>query len=348
MAIKVKHEGSVASRMAASAEGGRAKRAMEAAALVKPTQIQTLQPAHASAPGVSTPHAQLISAPGHAQLVTAAPVHGGRGGGGGGGRSPSAPATSSDGDYKITGRDRSLRPDDESEWVWDNGGIGSTGKWIRKWLPGEKEAEALDRVGTVRNMQRKDIEGFLHGLLKDRAEQSSLLTTERNVMIARLKAMLGAPTVPGTAVKSPFSDAPADTGAGDTGTGDALDKQQTAVMSELDDIAADARAKSGLPQQPEQSDDLKMLVDSIAGQGGEVVADAGGDTPDDIAGVYANGGSIFGGQDGGDGGNALAWLRPDESAGAPSVGDDSAAADEFASSIGGLINALMRKGSNYV
>ena len=157
MAIKVKHEGSVASRMAASAEGGRAKRAMEAAALIKPTQIQTLQAAHASAPGVSTPHAQLISAPGHAQLVTAAPVHGGRGGGGGGGgRSSSSPA-SSGGDYKITGRDRNHRPDEESEWVWDNGGIGSTGKWMRKWLPGEKEAEAQQRIGDVKNRQMEEL-----------------------------------------------------------------------------------------------------------------------------------------------------------------------------------------------
>ncbi|MBQ2629256.1 MAG: hypothetical protein IJG13_06220, partial [Kiritimatiellae bacterium] len=92
MAIKVKHEGSVASRLAASASGGRAKRAMEAAALVKPTPIQTLQPAHASAPGASAPHAQLIGAPGggaHAPLVGGggglATLGGGRGVGGGGG-----------------------------------------------------------------------------------------------------------------------------------------------------------------------------------------------------------------------------------------------------------------------
>ena len=82
-------------------------------------------------------------------------------------------------------------------------------------------------------------------------------------------------------------------------------------------------------------------------KGGEVVADAGGDTSDDISGVYANGGSIFGGQDGGDGENALAWLRPDEAAGEPSISGD-AVADEFASSMGDMINALMRKDSNYV
>lgn len=177
MAIKVKHEGSVASRMAASAEGGRAKRAMEAAALVKPAPIQTLQPAHASAPGASAPHAQLIGAPGggaHAQLI------GGGGGlatlGGGGGRGVRGSGSSSSGgaspggtsgasDYKITGSDPFKRPDEQSTWN------PYTRQWIRNWLPGEKEAEAQQRVGDVKLEQNERAELSAQG----RRERAALV-----------------------------------------------------------------------------------------------------------------------------------------------------------------------------
>lgn len=160
MAIKVKHEGSVASRMAASAEGGRAKRAMEAAALVKPTQIQTLQAAHASAPGVAAPHAQLISAPSgggggggaaHAPLIGGGGGIGVHGGGGGGAASRIAGSGGDSGDYKVTGTSYFDRPDDES--VWND----QTRQWIRRWLPGEKEAEIQRRVGNVKNTQTRQM-----------------------------------------------------------------------------------------------------------------------------------------------------------------------------------------------
>lgn len=161
MAIKVKHEGSVASRLAASASGGSAKRAMEAAALAKPSQIQTLSPAHASAPSAAAPHAQLISAPGggaHAQLI-----HGGGGigatsrlGGGWGSRSGAATSAQSggDGEYKVTGSSIFNRPDDAS--VWDS----TTRQWVRRYLPGEKEAEIQQRVGDVKNSQLEDMYEF--------------------------------------------------------------------------------------------------------------------------------------------------------------------------------------------
>ena len=105
MAIKVKHEGSVASRIAANADGGRAKRAMEAAAFAKGRDIQQKQAAtaHASAPSISAApvgHAQLIGAPGAAPLGHA-PSAGGLGasvrfggGVGGGVVSPRSVATS--------------------------------------------------------------------------------------------------------------------------------------------------------------------------------------------------------------------------------------------------------------
>jgi len=155
MAIRVKHEGSTASRLAAAAQGGAAKRAMEAAALAKPSQIQTLQAAHASAPGISTPHAQLIGAPGggaHAQLIGGGGGIGARLGGSGrgsaGGQSAgtiSSRRGSGSGDYKVTGTSIFNRPDDDSVWRED------LQQWIRPWLPGEKEAEALRRTGEVQN-----------------------------------------------------------------------------------------------------------------------------------------------------------------------------------------------------
>lgn len=168
MAIKVKHEGSVASRLAASASGGSAKRAMEAAALAKPSQIQTLAPAHASAPSAAAPHAQLISAPGggaHAQLI-----YGGGGigatarlGGGGyrGGAATSA-QSGGDGEYKVTGSDIFKRPDDAS--VWDS----TTRQWVRRYLPGEKEAEIQQRVGDVKLEQAERAELSAQGR-KERA-----------------------------------------------------------------------------------------------------------------------------------------------------------------------------------
>ena len=169
MAIKVKHEGSVASRLAASASGGSAKRAMEAAALAKPSQIQTLSPAHASAPSAAAPHAQLISAPGggsHAQLI-----HGGGGigatsrlGGSGGYRGGAATSAQSggDGEYKVTGSSIFNRPDDAS--VWDS----TTRQWVRRYLPGEKEAEIQQRVGDVKLEQAERAELSAQGR-KERA-----------------------------------------------------------------------------------------------------------------------------------------------------------------------------------
>lgn len=179
MAIKVKHEGSVASRLAASASGGSAKRAMEAAALAKPSQIQTLSPAHASAPSAAAPHAQLISAPGggaHAPLI-----HGGGGigatshlGGGGGYRGGAATSAQSggDGEYKVTGSSIFNRPDDAS--VWDS----TTRQWVRRYLPGEKEAEIQQRVGDVKLEQAERAELSAQG----RKERAALVNDVVNAI----------------------------------------------------------------------------------------------------------------------------------------------------------------------
>ena len=81
MAIKVKHEGNVTSRITAAGAGGRGKRAAEdgrAFAQIAASEAQAenrqLQGAHASPVSPGQAHAQIIGAP-----------SGGGGGGGGGG-----------------------------------------------------------------------------------------------------------------------------------------------------------------------------------------------------------------------------------------------------------------------
>jgi hypothetical protein len=156
MAIKVKHEGSVASRIAANADGGRAKRAMNAAAFAKGRDIQQKQAATAHASAPSGGSAPLISAPtGAAHAPT---MSGGGGIGsvaslGGGRRVGTTGATrvssgvggSADERLKVTGSSIFDRPDDAS--VWDP----ATSQWKRKYLPGEYEAEAKERIGRVEN-----------------------------------------------------------------------------------------------------------------------------------------------------------------------------------------------------
>lgn len=166
MPIKVKHEGNVTSRIMAAAKGGRGKRAsedgkawMQVAAGEAQAGNRQLQGAHASPIGAGGGHAQLISAPaGGAPGITHAPSGasgggGGRSGSGGsaGGLSRAAGGGAADGDYKVTGTDIFRRPDDTSTWDEANR------QWRRRWLPGEKEAEAQQRVGDVKNAQAQDM-----------------------------------------------------------------------------------------------------------------------------------------------------------------------------------------------
>ena len=163
MAIKVKHEGSAASRVAASAAGGNAKRAMEAAAFAKGRDIQQKQAAQAHAPSPGGAHAQLISAPGgaaHAQLISApgGAAHAQLVGGGGGigasarlggarpsasGRAASSGAGGAYGQMKVTAHGAFNDPKDGS--TYDR----ATDSWMRRYLPGEWEAEAAERMNPV-------------------------------------------------------------------------------------------------------------------------------------------------------------------------------------------------------
>lgn len=146
MAIKVRHEGNLTSRVVAGQGSGAAKRAMESAALIRPHQVQLTHAATAQAHAPSGGSAQLIHAPlgggGGAPLIHA-PAHSGSGSGASR-SSASGGGSGAGGDYKVTGTSIFSRPDDESQWDPGNGG-----RWVREWLPGEKEAEAKARVGAV-------------------------------------------------------------------------------------------------------------------------------------------------------------------------------------------------------
>lgn len=164
MAIKMKHSGNATATTFASMGGGEGKRRAEdakafaqIAASRNAAANRQLQGAHASPISATAPHAQLISAPtgGGAHAI---PGPGGIGAtarlGGGAGASSRAGRTSgssgsgsspAEEDYKVTGTDRFSRPDDDS--VWND----YTKQWQRKWLPGEKEAEALQRVLSVKD-----------------------------------------------------------------------------------------------------------------------------------------------------------------------------------------------------
>lgn len=161
MAIKMKHSGNATATTFASMGGGQGKRRAEdarafaqIAASQNAAANRQLQGAHASPVSAAAPHAQLISAPtgGGAHAI---PGPGGigatarLGGGAGAGRtSVSSRGGSADGDgydFKVTGTDYFSRPDADS--VWND----YTKQWRRKWLPGEKEAEAQKRIGMAQN-----------------------------------------------------------------------------------------------------------------------------------------------------------------------------------------------------
>lgn len=381
MAIKVKHEGNVTSRITAANAGGQGKRAADdgkAWAQIAAGEAQAankqLQGAHASPVSPGQAHAQLIGAPtGGAPGIMHAPTGGvhGRGGGGGAGRvSSGAGAGDSSRRLKVTGDKYFQRPDKESVWDWDSR------QWVREYLPGEWEAEAQQRIGDVKNAQELEILDARHKHDMESREQESLLGRERDILGALLKIppKPGANTPP---VKSPFPNAPEEKppeqtppvpepkkpgtisitsvnptvanlrdallGGGGAG-GDGLQKQFDSAMAAVQATIANSRSKAGVsspnPTPTNGTDALRELADSITGQNGGGSPD--NSQPDDIGRVYASGGSIFGTKDGGGNDTPLSWLRPgaDEIA---AGGGTSPVSDEYASSIGGLINMFTRR-----
>ena len=371
------------SRITAAATGGRGKRAaddgkawMQIAAQESMAGNRQLQGATASpvAPGHASAqltHAPTGAAPGIMHAPTGA-VGGGGSRGSGSGSSGAGGAGGTSRRLKVTGDKYFQRPDKESVWDWDSR------QWMREYLPGEYEAEAQQRIGDVKNAQELEILDARHKHDMERAEQDSLLGRERDILGALLKI----PPKPGTntpPVKSPFPNAPEEKppeqtppvpvpepkkpgtisitpvnptvanlrdallGGGGAG-GDGLQKQFDSAMAAVQATIANSRSKAGVsspnPTPTNGTDALRELADSITGQNGGGSPD--NSQPDDIGRVYANGGSIFGTKDGGGNDTPLSWLRPgaDEIA---AGGGTSPVSDEYASSIGGLINMFTRR-----
>lgn len=360
MAIKVRHDGNNAAVIAAGAGSGSSKQNLEAAKFAQntPQHIQSLTPAHASAPGASGGHAQLISAPGGASVSSAPLTHAPAPTGGGAGRAGSRTGLTGGAgglggdDYKVTGTERFNRPDDES--VWDP---GNGGRWIRKWLPGEREAEVQQRVGDVKNAQQMEIIDVQHRNAKERMEQSSLLGIDADVKKAMLNLPPKAGQLPEPAIRAPFAT---DTRGGETpevfnklksispdlvGMRDSMeeggflqpfDAAMTMVLNTIygNDVMPSQDGKPGRRS-------LGTIFDSIYPGGGQPAE------PDELASVYSSGGSIFGTQQAGGVDRSLSWLSPPDME-AASVGGESAALKDYASSIGGMIGMLLRRNNKFV
>jgi hypothetical protein len=193
-----------------------------------------------------------------------------------------------------------------------------------------------------------------HRNAKERAEQSSLLGIDASVK----KAILNLPPRPGQlqepAVKTPFAT---DTSGGETpevfnklksispelvGMRDSMeegglvqpfDNAMTMVMNKIygNDVVP---LQDGQPG----SRNLGAIFDSIYQGGSQPAAPA---AQDELSGVYEGGGSIFGTQDGVGSDMSMSWLNAPGTESAP-VGGESVAANEYASSVGGMIEMFLR------
>ena len=213
-------------------------------------------------------------------------------------------------DYKVTGTSIFNRPDEDSQWDPGNGG-----RWIRKWLPGEKEAEALSRVGAVKVSQQKEIDDHQNELARGRAEQSSLLATEREIEAAKIKAMLTNPEIAAD-VKSLFPTA--------TALGTQVKAAQEKAKAPETQMPS---AEAGTTQDEQAPTDIQSLFEKIVSQSGG----SSDEVAKRLAGVYANGGSIFGlqqeGGTSGDGGGTGPLNNQPE--------------NEYEQYFGGLMNMLL-------
>lgn len=279
--------------------------------------------------------------------ITHAPSHisnlGGIGGTRGAGslRGASTGATDSSGEWKVTGTDRFRRPDKDS--VWDQNSL----QWIRRWLPGEKEAEAQQRIGDVKNSQLAEILGIKHSFEKDSAEQAALLNQEGKVIDAKIKAPPAGQT---PALRTPFPTAPGGptppnaptppigtskvtiTPAGQIPD---LQKQFATILTSVSTPGSSPapEVKTVEEQNDGGQNQLANLADAIAQESGGYAPEG----PDDIMGIYANGGSVFGekpkqGEGAGPALTPFALPDMDTAAG----GSDAFAANEYSNYLGGM------------
>ncbi len=211
-----------------------------------------------------------------------------------------------------------------------------------------------------------------HAMRMRENEQSSLLASERSVLQAKLNAppqtrsqgaMASplAPSVPASPIKSPFSSAPTLANGGQpsvAGRGLADSRQLLGMLGGALAPTATAAAEKYGDTIKKQMDNAMSVVGDVLRKmksGFEVPPDGGGDgsdamrlpdsavdappapsqQEDDVASVYAGGGSMFGGQLSASG--PLAYLRP-----AQGAYDTDVQSKEYADGLGGLMGALLR------
>ena len=328
MAIKVKHEGNVTSRITAASAGGQGKRAADdgkawaqIAAGEAQAANQQLQGAHASPVSPGHASAQLTHAPtGAAPGIMHAP-----------------------------------------SGVANLGGMGGAG---RTGTGSGTGAGAQQRIGDVKNSQQMELLGYQHDNAMKRAEQNALLNMEREVLGAKLKLPGKITPQPQPAIRSPFATMPDEqTGTPPAELYNILDK----IDPRLIDIREQFK-NGGIQEPFDNAMSVALatlssdgmsggITPSELGRGGNgtvgevfdaIMAQKGGGTPspaprtqsDWLSGVYGSGGSIY--ERGGESGvKPLSWLRsPDMDVAA---GGDSAAANAYADGMEGMINALMRR-----
>lgn len=334
MAIKVKHEGNVTSRVVASSLGGEARRNAEDSKSLAQMAAQQNMAANRPLGGV---HASP-AAPGHA---TATPGH------------ATAPMVSA--------------PRPPTDPV--------------------RAAAVQQRVGDVRNTQQLELIDVQHKNAKERAEQSALLGLEGKVKEAQLNApprpgplpavQTPFPSVPETPAPTPpkVPEKPGSVSIIPSGAVSDSDmpelynmmqSMQPDLLKMRDEfkneglqgpfdkamtIALKAISKGG-PDGALSTDSVESGGSKLGAIFDSILAQRGGgtpavQTPDEIESVYANGGSIFGDQSMNGSSRALSWLNPPDMD-AASIGGDAAASKDYASSVGGMIDAFLHRNNNYV
>lgn len=92
--------------------------------------------------------------------------------------------------YKVTGTSIFSRPDKDSQWDPGNGG-----RWIRPWLPGEKEAEAAQRMNPVLAEREQDKQDIADASAMEMLREKQAIASEAaEASGRRALGMLGAKT----------------------------------------------------------------------------------------------------------------------------------------------------------
>ncbi|MBQ4199848.1 MAG: hypothetical protein II649_08190 [Kiritimatiellae bacterium] len=334
MAIKVKHEMNAAPAAAAGLASGRAKRSMDTARMFASgggsrggggAQGAT---AHVISPGGASAHVVGAHAPGVTDW------------------------TGMRKENEAQARERKILAQMNNDAVMDRQVAADDAAMERDAAQHDFQ---MERDAAQHGFQTER-DAAQHGYARELAESKSLLDIERAAKLEQLKLPPMPSKQPQAPVKSGFPTSPEYDrlrnvllgNAGDTDAGNKLGDLLSGAFSVVRDALAKAKARFGMPSDAAPSsgipdkaydynvyDKMKNLLLGGTGEPGVKDAPPSGAARDDIANVYAGGGTVFG--QGSATGGPLDYLRP-------SGGDGvfGAESEEYASSIGGMIGAFLR------